>query len=208
MPVSNTLSINRGQFSSWHMERAGDNKYSASDSSIKPAAGERSKTLVTDGRPAGTYFKTNPWHDGGAGERGARAHDLAKYTGSSYGKMSGNDAPFMKGDRARTADGTLREVRADQLVSNNATLNERATDIVAEYGNLTVGELRDMFDGMSVSKIGEMTQAERADYLATKADLSQAVGQNVAGDADQVGNTPDFSQAGITSQIAMLRGGC
>ena len=206
MPISNN--VNRGQFSSWHMERAGDNKYSDSDNSTKPAAGERSKTLVTDGRPAGTYFKTNPWHDGGAGDRGARAHELAKFSDTSYAKMSNNDAPFMKGDRARTADGTLREVRADQLVSNNATLKERATDIVAEYGNLTVGELRDMFDGMSVSKIGEMTQAERADFLADKADISQQVGQNIQGDiAAQVGNDVDFSQAGITSQIAQLRAG-
>lgn len=207
MPISNN--VNAGQFSSWHMERAGANKYSDSDNSTQPAPGERSKTLVTDGRPAGTYFKDNPWHDGGAGDRGARAHDLAKYTGSSYGKMSGNDAPFMKGDRARTADGTLREVRADQLVSNNATFKERATDLVDNYGDLSVGELRDMFDGMSVSKIGEMTQAERTDFLANKA--TPEVGQNVAQQGDiaaQVGDDVNFSQAGITSQIAQLRGGC
>ena len=84
---------NPGQFTKWHMERAGDNRYSNSDQTTKPAAGERSKTLVTDGRPAGTHFRANPWHDGGAGNRGARASELAKYNGSSYEKQSANDAP-------------------------------------------------------------------------------------------------------------------
>ena len=164
-----TTTTNSGRFTSWHMERAGDNRYSASDKTTQPAAGERSKTLITDGRPAGTHFRANPWFDGGAGNRGARASELAKYNGSSYEKQSPNDAPFMKGDRARTADGTLREVRADEQVSNNPTLSARAPEIVEKFGNISVGELREKFGGLSVSQIGSLTKKQRAQVLAQNA---------------------------------------
>ena len=199
---------NPGQFSSWHMERAAGNKYSESDSSVKPEAGERSKTLITDGRPAGTHYRDNAWFDGGAGNRGSRAHDLAKFSGTSFEKQSDNDAPFMRGDRARTADGTLREVRGDQTVANNPTLSQRAPELMAEYGDMSIDQLRDVFGGMSVSKIGEMTQAERADVISAnspKVEIGQSVGQT----AGQVA-APSFDQTaqsgGITSQIAQLRG--
>ena len=201
MPISNNnTAVNSGQFSSRHMERAGDNKYSESDSSVKPAAGERSKTLITDGRPAGTHFRDNSWFDGGAGNRGSRASELAKYSGTSSAKQSDNDAPFMRGDRARSEDGTLREVRADQTVANNPTLSARAPDLMAEYGDVSVGDLRNLFGGMSVSKIGEMTQVERADYIDQNADQ---------GKTDQNVGKGDFSQSagGITAQIAQLRCG-
>jgi len=157
---------NSGQFTSWHMERAGDNRYSKSDSTKQPAAGERSKTLVTDGRPAGARFDANEWFDGGPGNRGARASELAKYNGTSSERQSKNDAPFMKGDRARTGDGTLRQVRSDEKVSNNPTLKERAPELVAQFGDLTVGELSAKFGGLSLTQIGKLTQGERAKILA------------------------------------------
>ena len=171
MPSTNNATANSGRFTSWHMERAGDNRYSDSDSTKKPAAGERSKTLVTDGRPAGTHFKDNPWHDGGSGVRGARAHELSKYNDSAYEKQSSNDAPFMKGDRARTADGTLREVRADELVSNNPTLQERAPEIVAKYGDKSIGELREL-TGISLSQFASLSKAQRTNVLRSGAPVS------------------------------------
>ena len=176
--MTTTTNNNPGRFTSWHMERAGDNRYSDSDSTKQPAAGTRSKTLVTDGRPAGTYFKDNPWFDGGAGNRGARAHELSKYTGSSYAKQSTNDAPFMKGNRARTEDGTLREIRSDAQVANVKTLQQRAPELVAQFGNISVGELQAMFGGLSVSKIGELTQGERASILAKRGGATQTQAQS------------------------------
>jgi len=166
---------NPGQFTSWHMERAGDNRYSAGDQTTKPEAGDRSKTLVTDGRPAGTHFRSNPWHDGGAGDRGARASELAKFNGTSYEKQSANDAAFMKGDRARTADGTLREVRGDEQVSNNPTLTARAPELVEQFGKISVGELREKFGGLSVSQIGSLTKKQRAQVLAQNEAKTPAV---------------------------------
>jgi hypothetical protein len=162
--MTKTIS-NPGQFTSWHMERAGDNRYSGGDQTTQPAAGERSKTLVTDGRPAGTHFRSNPWFDGGSGQRGERAGDLAKYNGTSFERKSDNDAPFMKGDRARTADGTLRAVRADEQVGNNPTLTARAPEVVEKFGNISVGELRAKFGGLSVSQIGNLTKKQRAQVL-------------------------------------------
>jgi hypothetical protein len=146
------------------MERAGDNRYSDSDSTTRPEPGSRSRTLVTDGRPAGTHYRDNAWFDGGPGARGSRAHELARYNGTSFEPQSENDAPFMRGDRARTADGTLREVRADQLVSNNPTLVARAPEVVAAYGDKTVGELREL-TGMSLSQFAALTSAQRAAVL-------------------------------------------
>lgn len=172
---------NPGQFTSWHMERAGDNRYSAGDQTTKPAAGERSKTLVTDGRPAGTHFRDNPWHDGGAGNRGARADELSKYNGTSFEKQSANDAAFMKGDRARTADGTLREVRADEQVGNNPTLTARLSKSeLAQFKNLTVGELQTKFGGLSVSQIGGLTKGQRAKILAQNETKSDSVSSQQA----------------------------
>jgi hypothetical protein len=159
--MKTTGTKNAGQFSSWHMERTAENKYSASDSSKKPAPGERSKFLVTDGRPAGTHFRENAWAAGGA-----RHYDLARFNGTAFEPQSDKDAPGMKGDRARTADGTLREVRADQGVANNPTLQQKAPELVEKYGDKTVGELRAMFGGLSVSQIAGLSQSARAKILS------------------------------------------
>ena len=118
-------SINRGQFTSWHMERKADNKYGANDSTTKPAPGAREKFVVTDGRPAGTHVRSNAWHVGEAGNRGARSHELAGVKNSAYGKQSAADAPWMKGDRSRNADGQLRRGRADALIGNNKTVSPK-----------------------------------------------------------------------------------
>lgn len=163
---------NPGMFTSWHMERTAENKFSEGEGK-QPAAGTRSKTLVTDGRPAGTHFRDNPWFDGGAGNRGARADELEKYEGSTYAKQSPNDAPFMKGDRARTKDGTLREVRGDQQIGRNKSLQEKAPELIKQFGgDMSVGELRQIFGGRSIKQITVMTQAERASMLGT--DIAQA----------------------------------
>lgn len=176
---------NAGQFSSWHMERKAENKYSKSDSTTRPEAGTSSKYLKTDGRPAGTQFVENSWFDGGSGARGARAHELSKFNGTASEKQSANDAPFMAGDRARTADGTLRQVRGDQKVSNNPTL-QRESDIAAKFGDITVGELRTMFGGMSVKQIANMSQAQRAKVLARNASTGQTAQTNVTNSLAQI----------------------
>lgn len=165
---------NSGSFSSWHMERTAENKYSDSDSSARPAPGSRSKFLVTDGRPAGTHFRDNAWHDGGAGKRGARAHELEKFEGTSAEKQSSNDAPFMKGDRARTKDGTLRSVRGDQLIGNNPTLKARAPELIKQFGaDMPVAQLREVFGGRSVNQIASMTQSQRAVMLGSNSGQQQ-----------------------------------
>ncbi len=195
MKAQNT-NRNSGQFSSWHMERKAENKYSDGDQTKRPAAGESSKYIVTDGRPAGTQVKENAWHDGGSGNRGARASELAKYNGSSFEKQSANDAPFMKGDRARNADGQLRSVRGDQLVKNNPSISARAPEIVAKFGNITVAQLETKFGGTSISAIAKMTKGERAAAIQTapKGDNNQQ-GVNT-----QQGGSLTAQLAGIMAQ--------
>jgi hypothetical protein len=190
---------NPGQFTSWHMERAGDNRYSAGDQTTKPAAGDRSKTLSTDGRPAGAHFRDNAWFDGGAGNRGARASELAKFNGTAYEKQSGNDAAFMKGDRARTANGQLREVRADEQVSNNPTISARAPELVEQFGKISIGELRAKFGGLSVSQIGGLTKNQRAQVLSQ----NEAKNSNVS--SQQAATSPAQQSNVLNSMVQIFQ---
>ena len=83
-----------------------------------------------------------------------------------YDQQSPTDAPGMKGDRSRAEDGRLREVRSDEQLQNNPTIKARAPELLEKFAeDFTVGQLRDVFGGMSLSQITDLTKDQRAKVL-------------------------------------------
>ncbi len=66
---------------------------------------------------------------------------------------------------AKPARKPFERISDDTLVRDVKTFQNRATHLVRDFGHKTVGEMRALFGGMTVSKIGRMPAAARAATL-------------------------------------------
>jgi hypothetical protein len=73
--------------------------------------------------------------------------------------------PSAAATQTREANGRFKAVSDDALIGDVATLRHRAPELVAAFADVKVGELRDLFGGLSVSKIAGLKAAERAVFL-------------------------------------------
>lgn len=73
--------------------------------------------------------------------------------------------PSSASQQSREANGRFKAISDSALIGEVATLKARAPELVAAFGDIKVGELRELFAGLSVSKIASLKSAERAVFV-------------------------------------------
>lgn len=132
------------------------------ETKVSPAVVRESLVSMWSGDLEGARQSASQLGESAGGTSGQR--DISH---SALGLRMGTtlDDPDMRGIRARTQNGRLREVRGDQLVRNNPSLQARAPELVDQFGDLSIDDLRDKFGELSLSQIARLTKGERDERL-------------------------------------------
>jgi hypothetical protein len=85
-----------------------------------------------------------------------------EYDGQDYGV---NFRPGYRADPKREANGEFRHIDDARLVRNVASFKRLGKAALADFGDQSVGSLRALFGGASVTQIARMTQAARGVIL-------------------------------------------